>query len=152
MVRRMTATPDAMRAVCDAYVAAYRNNDKAALLELFADDCEFTDPVGTPTHVGRDAVGKFWDDARAMADSIVLEQKDVTICANEVAMLIEIHATIGGNTMIMDAVDIFVFNDDNQIKTGNWSQTVRDYEYTLGIKRKDIDDDLIGLRAANAIW
>lgn len=33
----------------------------------------------------------------------------------------------------------------NQIQTGNWSQTVRDYEYTLGIKRRDIDDDLIGL-------
>lgn len=33
----------------------------------------------------------------------------------------------------------------NQIQTGYWSQVVRDYEYTLGIKRKDIDDDLIGL-------
>lgn len=33
----------------------------------------------------------------------------------------------------------------NQIETGNWSQVVRDYEYTLGIKRKDIDDDLLGI-------
>lgn len=33
----------------------------------------------------------------------------------------------------------------NQIETGYWSQTVRDYEYTLAIKRRDIDDDLIGL-------
>ncbi|MDB4931225.1 MAG: major head subunit protein [Myxococcaceae bacterium] len=33
----------------------------------------------------------------------------------------------------------------NAIATGNWSQTVRDFEWTLGIKRRDIDDDLIGL-------
>lgn len=102
----MAPSPEQMRATCDAYVAAYRANDKDALLALYADDCEWTDPVGTPTHFGRDGVSAFWDGARAMADSIVLEPKDVTICDNEACMQFEIHATIGGNTMIMDALDI----------------------------------------------
>ncbi len=121
----MAPSPEQMRATCDAYVAAYRANDKDALLALYADDCEWTDPVGTPTHFGRDGVAAFWDGARAMADSIVLEPKDVTICGNEACMQFEIHATIGGNTMIMDAVDVFVFDDDAKIKTGKayWDMT-----------------------------
>ncbi len=121
----MGATPEQITATCEAYVAAYRANDKDALLALYSEDCEWTDPVGTPTHFGRDGVANFWDGARAMADAIVLEPKDVTICGNEACMQFEIHATIGGNTMIMDAVDIFVFDDDAKIKTGKayWDMT-----------------------------
>jgi limonene-1,2-epoxide hydrolase len=121
----MALTPEQMRATCDAYTAAYRANDRAALLVLFAEDCEWTDPVGTPTHYGREGVGAFWDGARALADAIVLEPKDITICGNEACMQFEIHATIGDNTMIMDAVDIFVFDDDAKIKTGKayWDMT-----------------------------
>jgi len=121
----MPATPEQIQATCDAYVAAYRANDRDALVALFAENCEWTDPVGTPTHYGRDGVAAFWDGAHAMADSIVLEPKDLTICANEAAMTFEIHASIGGNKMIMDAIDVFVFDDDARIKTGKayWDMT-----------------------------
>lgn len=81
--------------------------------------------VLTETHLGRDGVAGFWDGARAMADSIVLEPKDITICGNEGCMVFEIHATVGGATMIMDAVDIFVFDDDARIANGKayWDMT-----------------------------
>jgi steroid delta-isomerase len=114
----VTATPESIQATLDAYVAGYRSNDKDAVVALYADDCEWTDPVGTPTHHGKDGVAKFWDDARALADSIVLEPVQVHICGNEAAMVFEIHASVGGNTMIMDAVDVFVFDDDGKIKVG----------------------------------
>jgi steroid Delta-isomerase len=114
----MTATPEAIIATLDAYTAAYRNGDKDALLALYVEDCEWTDPVGTPTHYGRAGVAQFWDDARAMADAIVIVKKDAHICGNEVAMPLEIHATIGGSTLIMDGVDIFTFDDDARIVTG----------------------------------
>jgi steroid delta-isomerase len=118
-------TPEQIKATMDAYVDAYRRNDRDALVALYADDCEWTDPVGTPTHHGREAVAAFWDSARAMADSIVLEPQRLTICGNEAALLIEIHATMGGATMIMDAVDIFEFDDDGRIKVGKayWDMT-----------------------------
>jgi steroid Delta-isomerase len=121
----MAVTPEQIKATCDAYVAAYRANDKDALVALFADDCEWTDPVGTPTHHGKDGVAAFWDGARALADSIVLEPKDLTICGTEACMQFEIHATIGGNTMIMDAVDIFEFDADGRIAKGKayWDMT-----------------------------
>lgn len=114
----VTASPETIQKTLDAYLAAYRNNDKAALVALFTDDCEWTDPVGTPTHHGKDGVAKFWDDARALADSIVLEGKDIHICGTEAAMIFEIHASVGGNTMIMDAVDVFEFDADGKIKVG----------------------------------
>ena len=114
----MTTTPEAIHATLDAYTAAYRNNDKAALVALYAENCEWTDPVGTPTHYGRDGVASFWDEARAMADSIEIVKKDVHICGNEAAMPIEIRASIGGSILVIDGVDIFRFDDDARIVEG----------------------------------
>ena len=73
--------------------------------------------MGEPPHVGHEGVGAFWDQARAMADSIELVPNDVIVCANQAAMVFEIHVTLGGadgrpTTMIMDAVEIFVIDDD----------------------------------------
>ena len=114
----MTANPEAIQATLEAYTEAYRNNDKAALVALYAENCEWTDPVGTPTHYGHDGVAAFWDAARAMADAIVIVKKDAHICGNEVAMPIEIHATIGGANLIVNGVDIFTFDDDARILVG----------------------------------
>ena len=50
----MAATPEQMRATVDAYVAAYKANDREALLACFATEADWTDPVGTPTHHGHD--------------------------------------------------------------------------------------------------
>ncbi len=114
----MTASPEAMQQTIDSYIAAYRANDKAAVLSLYTEDCEWIDPVGTPTNHGHAGVSEFWDNARAMADSIVLEPVRSTICGNEAAVAIEIHITLGGSQFIMDAIDIFVFNDDAKIASG----------------------------------
>lgn len=104
-----------VRAVVDAYVDGYRRNDKQACLDLFAADAVWRDPVGEAPHVGHEGIGAFWDQAHAMADSIVLEPKDVIVCANEAAMVFEIHASLGGSTMIFDAVEVFVLDDDARI-------------------------------------
>jgi steroid delta-isomerase len=112
------ATPEQMRATVDGYVAAYKANDREALLALFAPDAEWTDPVGTPTFHGREGVGEFWDATRAMVDSIELRPTDVHVCANEAALVMEIHSVVGGSGIVLDAVDIFTFDDDARIKTG----------------------------------
>ena len=105
--------PDRVRSVVDAYVDANRRNDKQACLDLFAPDAVWHDPVGEPPHVGHEGIGAFWDQARTLAESIVLEPKDVIVCANQAAMVFEIHATLpGGSTMVMDAVEMFVLDDD----------------------------------------
>jgi steroid delta-isomerase len=107
-------TSEAMNAVADAYVDAYKRADKDALLDLFAADAHFEDPVGQPAHIGRAAISEFWDQVHAMAQ-IELHRKDLIVCANEMAMTIEIHATMGDSTMVMDAIDVFVCNDEGKI-------------------------------------
>jgi conserved hypothetical protein len=114
----LMATPEQIRATVDAYVSAYENNDRDGLLALFAPDTEWTDPVGTPTHHGREGVAEFWDTTRAMVDSIVLRPIHVHVCANEAALVMEIHSVVGGAGLILDAVDIFTFDDEARIKTG----------------------------------
>ena len=114
----MTA-PETVRAVVDSYIDAYRRNDKQACLDLFAPDAVWHDPVGQPPHVGHEGIATFWDQAHAMADSIELVPNEVIVCANQAAMVFEIHVTMGGpdaaSTMVMDAVETFVIDDEGRI-------------------------------------
>jgi steroid delta-isomerase len=113
-------SPERVEAVVDAYVESYRRNDKDACVALFATDARWHDPVGEPPHVGHAGVRAFWDQARTFADAIVLVPSNVIVCANQAVMVFEIEVTIGGgdastSTMVMDAVDVFVVDDDGLI-------------------------------------
>jgi steroid delta-isomerase len=104
-----------IRAVVDAYVDGYRRVDRAAVLALFRDDAVWHDPVGAPPHVGHEGIGAFWDQAHAMAERIELVPSSVIVCGDDAAMVFEIRATVGGNEMIFDAVEIFTLGDDAKI-------------------------------------
>jgi steroid delta-isomerase len=107
--------PETVRGVVESYVAASNANDKPAVLGLFAPDAVWHDPVGQPPHVGIDAIGAFFDQARAMADRIEMKPSDVIVCGNEAVMVFEIHASFGDGGMVMDAVETFELNDDGRI-------------------------------------
>jgi steroid delta-isomerase len=106
------ATPEQIRAAVDAYIERSNENDKAAVVAMFAPDATWYDPVGQPPHVGRDGVAEFWDQTRQMADRIEMKSRDVIVAGGEAALIMEIHATIGGNTMVMDCVETFELDDD----------------------------------------
>ena len=108
-------TPEQIRATVDAYVDAYARNDKAAFLDLWAPDGVLEDPVGTPEHRGVEAIGTFWDGARAMADRIVLLPQSVVVAGSEAAMVFEINAHIGDGGMVIQAVDIMKIDDDGRL-------------------------------------
>jgi uncharacterized protein (TIGR02246 family) len=115
----MTApSADQIRATVDAYVAAYKANDRDALLACYSADAEWTDPVGTPTHHGHEGVAAFWDATRAMAESIELRPIHVHVCGTEAALVMEIHTVVGGAGMVLDAVDVFSFDGDGRIASG----------------------------------
>jgi steroid Delta-isomerase len=113
--------PGDVRRVVDAYVDAYRRNDKQACVDLFAASAVWHDPVGEPPHVGHDGISAFWDQARVLAETIELVPSDVIACGNQAAMVFEIHVMLAGpegsaaTTMIMDAVEVFVIDDDGKI-------------------------------------
>lgn len=108
-------SPEQVRAAIDAYATAYRNNDREAFLDVFADNGVIIDPVGTPPHVGREARGAFWDTVRQLTEKITFDVKDVVVCGNEAAMTFGIHAGSGDSGIVLDAVDIFEVNDDGKV-------------------------------------
>jgi steroid delta-isomerase len=108
-------TPEEVRGVAEAYIAASNSNDKAAVLALFAPDAVWFDPVGQPPHVGHDGVGEFFDQTRALADRIEMKLNDVIVCGTEAAMLLEIHAYMGDGGMVMDCVETVEVDDNGKI-------------------------------------
>jgi len=108
-------TPEQVQAVAEAYVAASNANDKAQVLAQFAPDAVWFDPVGQPPHVGHAGIGEFFDQTREMAERIELKLLDTVVCGSEAAMVLEIHATIGGATMIMDCIETVEVDDDAKI-------------------------------------
>jgi len=108
-------TPEQVRAAVDGYVDAYRQASREALLATFAPDAVWHDPVGAPPHEGHEGIGAFWDTVHTMADKIVLEPKDVVVCGPEAAMVFTINAQTGDTTMIFDAVETFLVDDDGKI-------------------------------------
>jgi steroid delta-isomerase len=110
--------PERVQAVVEGYVDSYKRNDKQACIALFAPDAVWHDPVGEPPHVGHEGISEFWDQGHAMAESIVLVPSDIIVCANQAAMVFQIHVTLAGDTpmvMEMDAVEIFTVGDDGLI-------------------------------------
>ena len=102
--------------------------DKAAVLELFAPDAVWHDPVGQPPHVGRDEIAAFFDQARTLADQIEMVPSGapdhVILCGNEAVLRFEVQDEIvqrmdlqplGESTMAMDVIEVFEVDDDTRI-------------------------------------
>ncbi len=108
-------TPEQVKAVAEAYVAASNANDKPTVLAQFAPDVVWFDPVGEPPHVGHEGVGEFYDQTRALADKVEMKLKDVIVCGAEGAMILEIHVSFGDTGMVMDCIETLEVNDDGKI-------------------------------------
>lgn len=108
-------TAEQMQTTIDAYVDAYRRNDRAAFLALWVEGGELEDSVGTPAHVGAEALGAFWDSTRQLVESIELVPDEVIVCADQAAMVFTILARAGDGGMRIRAVDVFRIDDDAKI-------------------------------------
>ena len=75
------------RATAQAYLDAYANADREGLLSLFTEDACFTDPVGTPTMRGKQAIAEFWDKAHKGSTILQPELRRVIVCGNEAILL-----------------------------------------------------------------
>jgi hypothetical protein len=71
--------------------------------------------VGEPPHVGHEGIGVLGPIALARGVDRAGAGRRHRL-ANQAAMVFEIHVTLaGGSTMIMDAVEVFVIDDDARI-------------------------------------
>lgn len=109
-------TADDLRTTIGRYVEAFTAGDREGWLALWADDATCEDPVGTDPHVGKEAIGAFWDLSHSMAESIELRiSGPMKVVGNEVAYNLQILPTVGGTTMCVDVVETLEFDDDARI-------------------------------------
>ena len=104
-----------IRATIEAYWAAFSAGDKDTWLSLYADDATVEDPVGSGVCRGREEIGAFWDQSRALADSIELRGVVLNVCGDECAFAMEVRPTIGGAVYTMTAIDVMRFDGDGRI-------------------------------------
>jgi steroid Delta-isomerase len=101
---------------------AVRAKDKAAWLEVFADDAIVEDPIGPSVfdpegkgHRGRDAISAFWDKAIASTDNIEFNFRDTYQCGNEEANVGNIVITMGGHQITAEGVFTYKVNDEGKL-------------------------------------
>ena len=119
------ADESVIRDTIENYWKAFTAGDRDAWVALFADDATVEDPVGSPVHQGKDAIGTFFDSAHSLADSIELRSLDITaIVGNEAAFAMEIRPNIGGTMFVLEAIDVMTFADDGRITSQRafWQQ------------------------------
>ena len=110
------ADESVIRETIENYWKAFSAGDRDAWLALFTDDATVEDPIGTPVHRGKEAIGGFFDSSQSLADSIELRSLDiVSIVGNEAAFAMEIRPTMGGAPFVMEAIDVMTFADDGRI-------------------------------------
>src|SRR5688572_17396152 len=114
----MPADAATIRAAVEAYCAAFTARDQDAYVALFAPDAWIEDPVGTPRHEGAEAIGGFFAQSSAMADSIELRQTGpVRVAVGECAFPMQARPVIGGDTYVVDIIDVMSFDDAGKITT-----------------------------------
>jgi steroid Delta-isomerase len=116
----MSVTPEKVRQVLESYVRAWKTHDKPLLLSLFAEDCEWNDPVGTPPFKGHAGVSHFWDFAHQDATR-ELEPKlqQIIACANEGILHFVMQVRVPARKQGLDlrVIERFVLNDQGRIKS-----------------------------------
>ena len=92
------------------YVEAFEKADINIIREIYADDAIVEDPVGTPVHVGIDAICAFYDGALSSGAKLELTG-DPRCTGNAVAFPFK---AVTGDFSV-EIIDVFEFNDDGKV-------------------------------------
>lgn len=95
----------------ERYCAAMTNQEREAWLDCFTDDARQEDPVGAPVNVGREAIGKFFDEN--ITDLTLSVSAPPIVVGNEVIAFLRVDIMMGDQKMELPRiVDHIVLNDE----------------------------------------
>jgi steroid delta-isomerase len=113
------------RAAAEAYVNAWAHNDRAALLNAFAENATWVDPAGTTPWQGRAKIGEFWDMAHSGGVTLSPVVHRIVVCGNEAILLFRMEVRMpGGGGMGVETCDQMLIDDHGKILSGKayWDQ------------------------------
>ena len=106
--------PKAMEAAVHEYVAAFAASAPERVAALFADGATVEDPIGTPPHVGHDAILGFYTASMQTGAKLKLEGP-VRIAGDYAAFAFSVQLHMDGKDMRVDVIDTFRFNEDGKV-------------------------------------
>lgn len=98
----------------NGYVERMAAGDAAGLVALYASDASFIDPVGTPAHVGTEALTTWFDSVVQMAPKPEIAGA-IRVAGGQAAVPITIRVEFDGNGMVIDVIELFTVNDEGLI-------------------------------------
>jgi steroid delta-isomerase len=94
------------------YVEAFATQDMNIIRDIYSDDARVEDPVGTPVHVGIEAVCAFYENALKSGAKLSLTG-DPRCSGNAVAFPFQV--VMPGVTV--DIIDVFEFNESGKVNS-----------------------------------
>jgi steroid delta-isomerase len=105
-----------IRSTIERYTATFSAGDRDGWLALWAEGATMEDPVGSYLKEGKEAIGAFYDQGWASAESIELRLSSfVIVCGSEASFAMDVRPTVGGATMVIPAIDVMTFDDEARI-------------------------------------
>ena len=83
------------------------------LVELYADDATVEDPVGGEVHIGRHAIRGFYSAVNDVQREC--ELLSLRVAGNEAAFQFRLTATAGEHRMVIEPIDVMVFDDRGKV-------------------------------------
>lgn len=98
----------------ERYCTAMTKHDRETWLNCFADDARQEDPVGAPVNVGREAIGKFFDDN--IADLTLSVAAPPIVIGNEVLAFFRVDIEMDGQKMELPRIVDHILLDETGTK------------------------------------
>lgn len=123
----MPATPEQTRAAIENYFKAWQTNDRQLLLDTFAADARWEDPVGTQPFEGHEGIAKFWDASHNMGNDMTPVLTQIIVCGSEgvLRFTMQVRSQDGKSGLDLHVVDRMVVNEQGKIQIAQayWDAT-----------------------------
>lgn len=103
--------------VFQKYVDGVTGDDVEVILDLYADDAVVEDPVGTPAHVGKEALREFYQKAVEMVELMTIECNPRVRAEASVGACAMRAYPRDGNGMYIEVLDVMTFNEEGKVTT-----------------------------------
>ncbi len=101
-------------AAVQQYMDGLTGDDVSVVVDLYADDAQIEDPIGSDIVSGREAITQFYSGVLANIQGAELSGP-IRLAANEVAFPFQITIGAADAPMYMDIIDVFTFNNEGKV-------------------------------------
>lgn len=106
--------PKAMEAAVHEYVAAFDAGAPERVVALFAAEATVEDPVGSPQHVGHEAIRAFYTASMQTGAKLQLDGP-VRVAGDYAAFAFTVLLNLGGKDMRVEVIDTFRFDEVGKV-------------------------------------